>query len=79
MPIYDVIGQSYSKSRLPDPRVVYFLLHLLALDNRSIVADIGAGRGGYSRAIADRGSLVYAIEPSYVMRKQAIPHPKCDG
>ena len=46
MPIYNFIGQSYSKSRLPDPRIVDFLLHLLALDKGSIVADIGAGTGG---------------------------------
>jgi ubiquinone/menaquinone biosynthesis C-methylase UbiE len=74
MPIYDVIGQSYSKSRLPDLRIVDCLLNLLALETGSIVADIGAGTGGYSRAIADRGFLVYAVEPSQVMRKQAISH-----
>ncbi len=76
MPIYDAIGQSYSKSRLPDPRIVDFLLHLLALDKGSIVADIGAGTGGYSRAIANQGFVVYPVEPSYVMRSQAIPHPQ---
>lgn len=76
MSIYDAIGQSYSKSRLPDSRIVDCLLNLLALEKGSIVADIGAGTGGYSRAIADRGFLVYAVEPSQVMRSQAISHPQ---
>lgn len=40
-----------------------------------ILDNIGAGTVGYSRAIADRGFLVYAVEPSQVMR-QAIPHPQ---
>lgn len=75
MPIYDAIGQSYSKSRLPDSRIVDCLSQLLALDKGSIVADIGAGTGGYSRALADRGFLIYAVEPSQVMQSQAIPHP----
>lgn len=76
MPIYDVIGQSYSKSRLPDSRIVDSLLYLLALDKGSIVADLGAGTGGYSWAIANQGFVVYAVEPSQVMRSQAIPHPQ---
>lgn len=76
MPIYDVIGQSYSKSRIADPRIVDSLLNLLALEKGSVVADIGAGTGNYSRAIADRGFLVYAVEPSDVMHSQATPHPQ---
>jgi ubiquinone/menaquinone biosynthesis C-methylase UbiE len=75
MSIYDIIGQSYSKSRQADPRIVDSLLNLLALEKGSVVADIGAGTGNYSRAIADRGFLVYAVEPSDVMHSQATPHP----
>lgn len=59
-----------------DSRIVDSLLYLLALDTGSIVADIGAGTGGYSRAIANQGFVVYAVEPSQVMRSQAIPHPQ---
>ena len=54
MPIYDSIGQSYSKFRLPDSRIVDSLVNLLQLEPGSLVADIGAGTGNYSRAIAER-------------------------
>ncbi len=70
MRIYDSIGQSYSKFRLPDPRIVASLVHLLAIEKGSVVADIGAGTGGYSRAIADQEFFIYAVEPSSVMREQ---------
>ena len=73
---YDTIGQQYSKFRLPDPRIVNALIDLLNLPKNSIIADIGAGTGGYSRAIANQGFSVYAIEPSSVMRAQAVEHPQ---
>lgn len=76
MPVYDSIGQSYSKFRLPDPRIVASLVNLLQLEQGSLVADIGAGTGNYSRAIADRGYFLYAVEPSLVMRAQATEHPR---
>jgi SAM-dependent methyltransferase len=43
-----------------------------------VLADVGAGSGGYSRAFADRGFGVKAIEPSGVMRAQATPHPRVE-
>ncbi len=76
MPVYDSIGQSYSKFRVPDPRIVDSLVNLLRLEPGSSVADIGAGTGNYSRAIADRGFFLYAVEPSLVMRSQATEHPR---
>jgi ubiquinone/menaquinone biosynthesis C-methylase UbiE len=76
MPVYNSIGKSYSKSRIPDGRIVDSLLDLLPLSQGSVIADIGAGTGGYSRTVADRGFLVYAVEPSSVMSLQAIPHSK---
>lgn len=76
MPIYDSIGQQYSTSRVPDPRIAKTLIELLNLPKNSIIADIGAGTGGYSQAIANQGFSVYAIEPSPVMQKQAVQHPK---
>jgi SAM-dependent methyltransferase len=69
MPVYDSIGQSYSKFRVPDPRIVDSVVNLLRLEPGSLVADIGAGTGNYSRAIADRGFFLYAVEPSSVMRR----------
>lgn len=74
MSIYDSIGKTYSTSRLPDPRIVDFILNLLQLKSGSTIADIGAGTGGYSRSLANRGYRVYALEPSLVMRSQSQPH-----
>jgi len=76
MSVYDSIGQSYSKSRLPDPRIVDSLLNLLKVKKGSVIADIGAGTGSYSRALAEQGFILYAVEPSMVMRVQATPHPQ---
>jgi ubiquinone/menaquinone biosynthesis C-methylase UbiE len=76
MPVYDSIGQSYSKFRLPDSRIVDSFVNLLRLEPESFIADIGAGTGNYSRAIADRGFFLYAVEPSAVMRSQATEHPR---
>ncbi|QSJ15077.1 methyltransferase domain-containing protein [Nostoc sp. UHCC 0702] len=76
MPIYDSIGQEYTKTRIPDIRIVNKLIELLNQPKDSIIADIGAGTGGYSRAIANQGYSVYAIEPSKIMRSQSIQHPQ---
>ncbi|MCC5624529.1 class I SAM-dependent methyltransferase [Nostoc sp. CHAB 5715] len=76
MPIYNSIGQQYSKTRVPDIRIVNKLIDLLNLPKNSIIADIGAGTGGYSLALANQGFFVNAIEPSLVMQKQAVEHPQ---
>jgi ubiquinone/menaquinone biosynthesis C-methylase UbiE len=41
-----------------------------------VIADIGAGTGSYSRALADLEYPIKAVEPSDVMRQQAEPHAK---
>jgi len=74
MSVYDSIGQSYSNSRLPDPRIVNHILNLLELKPGSTIADIGAGTGGYSTSLANCGYQIYAVEPSLVMRSQSSPH-----
>jgi len=73
-PKYDRIGRSYAKHRSADPRLVDGIVNALDLAPASVIADIGAGCGNYSRALADRGFQVRAIEPSSVMREQAQPH-----
>jgi ubiquinone/menaquinone biosynthesis C-methylase UbiE len=75
-PLYDSIGQSYSKFRLPDARIIKILLDLLRLDKGKVIADIGAGTGSYSQALADKGFFIRAVEPSLVMQKQAMKHPQ---
>lgn len=76
MSVYDSIGQSYSTSRLPDPRIVKHILKLLQLKPGSAIADIGAGTGGYSKSLANYGYQLYAVEPSLIMRSQSLPHPQ---
>lgn len=76
MTLYDSIGKSYNNTRQPDFRIVEQLISLLDLPLGSTVADVGAGTGNYSNAIADRGYQVIAIEPSKVMQTQHQPHAK---
>jgi ubiquinone/menaquinone biosynthesis C-methylase UbiE len=47
---------------------------LLDLPTGQRIADVGAGTGNYSRAMAACGFRVKAVEPSRVMRDQAVPH-----
>ncbi len=74
MPIYNSIGQQYSKTRIPDRRIINKLIELLNLPKGSIIADIGAGTGGYSLGLANQEFFVNAVEPSPVMQKQAVEH-----
>lgn len=75
MPIYDTIGRSYTQTRQPDPRIVDALVRHLALPQGSRIADIGAGTGSYTNALAERGFQLHAVEPSAIMREQATAHP----
>jgi ubiquinone/menaquinone biosynthesis C-methylase UbiE len=76
MAIYNSIGKQYAKTRVPDRRIVNQLIELLDLPQGSAIADIGAGTGNYSHALANQGFWVKAIEPSVVMQQQAIAHPQ---
>ncbi len=72
--IYDEIGTGYARHRRADQGVLHALLKILSLPKGSCIAEIGAGTGNYSRAVADEGMKVIAVEPSVVMRGQAAPH-----
>jgi ubiquinone/menaquinone biosynthesis C-methylase UbiE len=72
--IYNQIGDHYSVHRKADQRIVDTIFRLLGLAANDKLADIGAGTGNYSNAIADKGHLVYAIEPSKKMIAQARYH-----
>ena len=73
--IYDTIGDTYSKTRRVDGRIVDRIVELLDLPVGARILDVGAGTGNYSVALADRGFLVTALEPSTVMSDQALDHP----
>jgi ubiquinone/menaquinone biosynthesis C-methylase UbiE len=70
---YDSIGTNYNRTRAADPRISAAINELLNLPPGSLIADIGAGTGNYSRALAGLGYRIMAVEPSEEMRKQAAP------
>ncbi len=70
-PTYNTIGKGYTKYRQADIRIVDLLYSLLNLPSGSVVADIGAGAGSYSLALAHKDYKLKAIEPSAVMRMQS--------
>jgi ubiquinone/menaquinone biosynthesis C-methylase UbiE len=72
--VYDRIGIGYTKHRCADPGIVGALVRAIDLAPPAILADIGAGTGNYSCAIADLGFNVRAVEPSATMHHQAPPH-----
>src|SRR4051812_15906684 len=76
MQLYDAIGKGYAKTRLADNRIVSGISENLALAPSSTILDVGAGTGKYSRALADLGFSVVAVEPSDVMRDQSVLHPR---
>jgi len=69
---YDRIGFGYNQHRAAEPSVVQSSARLLDLPVGSVIADIGAGTGNYSNALAQHGYKLYAIEPSAVMRGQVL-------
>ncbi len=74
--LYDLIGPSYARSRTADPRIVSTLAQLLGPAQDRTVADIGAGTGNYSLALAREGWTVAALEPSRAMRAQRAADPR---
>lgn len=73
---YDSIGSNYNQNRTADHRVLAVIKELLELPSGSTIADVGAGTGNYSNALADLGYKLEAVEPSMEMRRQAIPNPR---
>jgi ubiquinone/menaquinone biosynthesis C-methylase UbiE len=76
--LYDTIGRNYSVHRRADYRIVNCLTDYLNIPRNSIIADIGAGSGNYSNALADHGFSVKAIEPSDIMKNQSIKKDKVE-
>jgi len=62
--LYDRLGQSYTATRHPDPRIAEAILNALG-DARSVL-NVGAGAGAYEPA----GRSVVAVEPSAHMIRQ---------
>ena len=65
--LYNKIGETYNKTRAADKRIISELMRLLGLQKGAIIADIGAGTGNYSFALANAGYKIMAMEPSATM------------
>ncbi len=76
--LYDTIGRNYSVHRRADKRIVRYLIEYLNIPKGSMIADIGAGSGNYSNALADHGYSVKAIEPSDMMKSQSVKDEKVE-
>jgi SAM-dependent methyltransferase len=66
MPLYDIVGRTYSATRRADPRVDAQISQALA--GSASVVNIGAGTGSYEPA-----QTIAAIEPSQTMIGQRPP------
>jgi ubiquinone/menaquinone biosynthesis C-methylase UbiE len=68
-------AKHYSKARPGYPReALEFVITHCGLDAHSHIADIGAGTGISSRAFAEMGLRITAVEPNEAMLAEAISH-----
>jgi ubiquinone/menaquinone biosynthesis C-methylase UbiE len=65
--LFNKIGETYNKTRAADERIISELIRLLGLQKGRSIADIGAGTGNYSFALANAGYKIKAMEPSATM------------
>jgi ubiquinone/menaquinone biosynthesis C-methylase UbiE len=49
-----------------------YLYDILKLNEKSTVADIGAGTGIFSKLLVERGTKVFAVEPNQEMRESSV-------
>ena len=66
MVLYDELGETYSATRRPDPRIAALIAG--ALGDAASIINIGAGTGSY-----EPQQTVLAIEPSQTMIRQRSP------
>jgi ubiquinone/menaquinone biosynthesis C-methylase UbiE len=78
MNLFDTIGETYTDTRQADERIIVLLVEYLDLCQGATIADIGAGTGNYSVALAEVGFRVLAVDPSSVMRRHARSHPRVE-
>jgi len=69
---FDDKVEDYARYRPSYPEGLFLDLDRLAWNQSSLVADIGAGTGLFSRLVAPRVAQVVAIEPNLPMREQGI-------
>ena len=70
----------YTKYRPSYPQeIIQLLINKKILAQNSVVADLGAGTGIFTKLLLEQGNIVYAVEPNQAMRTAAelelIRHP----
>jgi ubiquinone/menaquinone biosynthesis C-methylase UbiE len=70
--LFNKIGGTYNRTRSADKRIVSELIKLLGLQKGTTIADVGAGTGNYSFALANAGYKIKAIEPSTTMISHSL-------
>jgi len=74
------LADGYARHRPSYPaEAIDFLIHRLALSNRSLLVDVGSGTGISARLFAQRGIPVIGIEPNDEMRAKAELEPPAHG
>jgi len=68
---YDRIGSGYNTRRSADTRILERLEQLLNQRVGAAILDVGAGTGNYTKALAERGYRMRAVEPSQQMLEAA--------
>ena len=76
--LFHSIGKTYNDTRAADDRIVSELIRLLSIESGATLADIGAGTGNYSIALANAGFNVKAIEPSSRMLSHSGQNPNIE-
>ena len=71
VPLYDVVGGTYRRSRRADPRICDDLADFLGLRADGRYLDVGCGAGNYTLALAGRAGRWSGVDPSSVMLEQA--------
>jgi ubiquinone/menaquinone biosynthesis C-methylase UbiE len=71
MTLFNTIGKTYNKTRIADEQIISELTKLIDLEYGSMIADIGAGTGNYSVALANAGFKIKAIDPSMIMQSHS--------
>jgi predicted TPR repeat methyltransferase len=91
--LYDLIGNSYARSRRADAAIAQALAEQLSLTPFGAYLDLGCGTGNYTVALNAMGGVWSGVDVSEVMLAQArqksstidwiqsrlLQNPRCEG